>query len=201
MVFDITDMNYFRLVRRTDPTYTAVTAIKEWLHWNPKMSVELAEEIWPDMDPDSFPMDWGAMESYLRGLDPVDAFYVGYYSHPDCNVYDEYYVIDAYGHFSSMNDAEYEDACVEFMTDNGYHAILDGDYPAPRELAEVLALWGETVRTDNKRPSSKSKSSSKPTGKKTASKNRKQTSAFKNTRSAETKTKTVRPKPSERCRA
>lgn len=201
MVFDITDMNYFRLVRRTDPTYTAVTAIKEWLYWNPKMSVEFAEEIWPDMDPDSFPMEWDAMESYLRGLDPMKAFYTGYYSHPDCNCSDEYYVMDAYGHFSSMNDAEYVDACVEFMTENGYRAILDGDYPAPRELAEVLDLWGETVRTDNKRPSVRSKSGSKLIGKETASKNRKQTTASKNTRSAGTKTKAGRSKPSKRFRA
>lgn len=208
------DMNYYRLVRRTDPTYGAVDAIKEWLYSNPRTSVKLAEEIWPGMDPDSFPMDWDAMEDHLKGMDPMDVFYAGYYSHPDCDSSDEYYVMDGYGHFSSMSESEYVRACVDFMRDNGYLSILDRTVSVPKELADVLALWGETVRSENVRPSrcrngckGCGECGSKPVGKTSknrkptkASKNRKPTKASRNARSTGTESGT-KSKSSKRCRA
>lgn len=137
-----TDMGYFKLVRRTDPTYTAVTAIHEWLYSNPDVAVELAQEVWPEIDPDSCPMDWDTMETYLKDLSPMDAFFVGRFS-VDCDVNDTYFQMDGYGHFRSLNDYGYAKACVEFMSDNGYRAILNGDVEVPSDLAKVLALWGE----------------------------------------------------------
>lgn len=211
-----TDMKYYRLARRTDPTYGAVDAIKEWLYSNPRTSVKLAEEIWPEMDPDSFPMDWDVMEDYLKGMDPMDVFYAGYYSHPDCDSSDGHYVMDGCGHFSSMNESEYVRACVDFMRDNGYLSILDGTVSVPRELADVLALWGETVKSENVRPSGCrngckgcGECGSKPTGKKSASKNRKPTKASKNKKSTKASRNAkstgteagTKSKSSKRCRA
>ena len=205
----VNDMNYFRLVRSTDPTYTVVAAIKEWLAWNPKTSVKLAEEIWPEIEPDSFPMKWDAMKDYLRGLDPMDVFYTGYYSYPDCDSSDEYFVMDAYGHFKSMTDVEYERACVKFMIDDGYNPILDGDVPVPRELAEVLALWGNNVRSDNRRLTSKckrgckgcGKCDSKSIGRKDSSENRKRIATSENKKTVKSVSKSGRSKSTKRRKA
>ena len=153
----VADMDYYRLVRRTDPSYTEYNAFKEWIGENPDVAVELAEEIWPDEDFDSFPKSWDEMRADLQSLDDVmDVFFAGYFSNPNVNVSDDYFVKDAYGHYSSLTDREYVQACVDFMRDGGYYAIvIDKKYPVPKELAEVLALWGTTVRTENIRPTAR----------------------------------------------
>ena len=201
----VADMNFYRHIRRTDPTFREAEAIKDWLVTNPEASVRLAEDIWPEMDPNGYPMDWDAVCEHLDGLEPLEAFYAGYYSQERCNISDDYYTMDGYGHFSSMDYDGFEEVCVDFMCNHGYRAILNGDHPAPEELAEVLALWGTAVRTDNRRPTPKCKGGScgrpvakKVPTKKTGSANTKS----KSTKSGNTKSKSVRSKtPAKRCRA
>lgn len=215
----VADMDYFRHVRRTDPSYSAYDASKEWLRANRDVAVELAEKIWPDVDPDSFPKDRDTMWDYLKSKDPMDVFYAGYYSNLNCDSGDEYYMMDGYGQFRSLSEQEYEQACVDFMCGWGCEEIVFGDkYPVPRELAVVLALWGKMVRTENRRPSTCKGGCTgcgrcgKPVAKKSPSKNRKITRQSKNTKSASTKSnstkssntksKSVKSKtPAKRCRA
>lgn len=216
----VADMDYYRLVRRTDPSYTAYDAFKEWMRTNRDVAVDLAEQIWPEVDPGSFPMDRNSMIDYLDSMDSMDVFFEGYYSHPNVNYSDEYFVMDGNGHFSSLSYSKYEQMCVAFMCGWGYEEIAFGDkYPVPKELAEVLALWGTIVRTDNRRPTSTCKGGctgcgkcGKPVGKKSPSKNRKITRQSKNTKSASTKSKSTKSSntksksvksksPAKRCRA
>lgn len=202
----VANMDYYRAVRREDPSYSAYDAFKEWMRDNPDVAVELAKKIWPELDPDTFPMDWGAMSDYLKSKDPMDVFFDGYYSYPNVNNSEEYFVMDGYGHFSSISDRKYEKMCVDFMCGWGYEEIAFCDkYPVPRELAEVLALWGLIVRSENRRPTPKCKGGScgrpvarKVPTKKTGSANTKS----KSTKSSNTKLKSVKSKtPAKRCRA
>ena len=190
----VANMNYYRAVRREDPSYTAYDAFKEWMRDNPDVAVELAKKIWPELDPDTFPMDWDEMRDYLEGLDTMDVFFAGYYSNPNVDHSDDHFVIDGYGHFSSISDRKYEKMCVDFMCGWGYEEIAFGDkYPVPRELADVLALWGKMVRTENRRPSTCKGGCTgcgkcgRPVVKKAPSENRKITRQSKNTKSSNTK--------------
>ncbi len=201
----VADMDYFRLVRRTDPSYTAYSAFKEWMRTNRDTAVELAEQIWPEVDPNGYPMNWDDLSDCFRAMDPMDVFFEGYYSYPNCDSGDEYFIVEGDGHFSSMNYDGFEDACVDFMCNHGYRAILNGEYPAPKELAEVLALWGTTVRTENRRPTPRCKGGScgKPVAKKVPTKKTGSANTkSKSTKSASTKAKSVKSKaPAKRCRA
>ena len=153
----ISDMDYYRYVRRSDPSYGAYEAFREWIGDHPDVAVELAEKIWPEEDPETFPMSWDEMRADLQSLDDVmDVFFAGYFSYPNVDNSDEYFVKDGNGHFSSLPDWKYERACVNFMRDEGFEPIvIDKKYPAPKELAEVLALWEATVRTENIRPTAR----------------------------------------------
>lgn len=215
----VANMDYYRAVRREDPSYSAYDAFKEWMRDNPDVAVEFAEKIWPEYDPDTFPMDWDAMNDHLKSKDPMDVFFDGYYSYPNVNYSDKYFVMDGYDHFTSISDRKYEQMCVDFMCGWGYEEIAFGDkYPVPKELAEVLALWGLIVKTANRRPTTCKGgctgcgSCGSPVAKKSPSKNRKNASQSKNTKSASTKSKStkssntksksVRSKtPAKRCRA
>lgn len=215
----VANMDYYRAVRREDPSYSAYDAFKEWMRDNPDVAVEFAEKIWPEYDPDTFPMDWDAMNDHLKSKDPMDVFFDGYYSYPNVNYSDKYFVMDGYDHFTSISDRKYEQMCVDFMCGWGYEEIAFGDkYPVPKELAEVLALWGMIVKTANRRPTTCKGGCTgcgacgRPVAKKSPSKNRKNASQSKNTKSASTKSKStksgntksrsVRSKtPAKRCRA
>ena len=152
----VADMDYYRLVRRSDPTYGAYEAFREWIGDNPDVAVELAEKIWPEEDPETFPMSWDEMRADLQSLDDVmDVFFAGYFSYPNVDASDDHFVQDVCGHFSSLTDWEYVQACVDFMRDKGFEPIVDKKYPVPKELAEVLALWETTVRTENIRPTAR----------------------------------------------
>lgn len=190
----VANMDYFRLVRRTDPSYTAYSAFKEWMRTNRDTAVELAEQIWPEVDPNGYPMNWDDLSDCFRAMDPMDVFFEGYYSYPNCDSGDEYFIVEGDGHYRSLSYSEYEQECVDFMCSQGYEAMVLGDkYPVPRELADVLALWGKMVRTENRRPSTCKRGCTgcgacgRPVAKKAPSKNRKVTRQSKNTKSASTK--------------
>ena len=167
---------------------------------NPDIAVELAERIWPEVDPETFPMSWDEMRDYLEGLDTMAVFFAGYYSNPNVDYSDNHFVIDGNGHFRSLSDRNYEQACVDYMRNDGYESIvIEKKYPAPMELAEVLALWGKTVRTANRRPSAKCEGGCTGCGKcgklssgKAPSKNRKTVGRSRNARSAETRSSDTR---------
>ena len=196
----VANMDYYRLVRRTDPSYTAYSAFKEWMRTNRDTAVELAEQIWPEVDPNGYPMNWDDLSDCFRAMDPMDVFFEGYYSYPNCDSRDEYFIVEGDGHYRSLSYSEYEQECVDFMCSQGYEAMVLGDkYPVPRELAVVLALWGKMVRTENRRPTSTCKGGCtgcgkcrKPVAKKSPSKNRKITRQSKNTKSASTKSKSTK---------
>ena len=192
----VANMDYYRAVRREDPSYSAYDAFKEWMRDNPDVAVEFAEKIWPEYDPDTFPMDWDALNDHLKSKDPIDVFFDGYYSHPNVNYSDKYFVMDGYDHITSISDRKYEQMCVAFMCGWGYEEIaFDDKYPAPKELADVLALWGMIVRTENRRPTSTRKGGScgRQAPKKAPSKNSKSRSS--NAKSAGTKSRSVKAKP------
>ncbi len=157
---------------KTDPNYSKEDAVREWVKLNPDEAVELAQQIWPDFGSKSkyYPMDYASFEDYLYGINPFDVVMEGYYSasnHFDPN--DSYFQMDGDGHYTSMNEAQYEDACKEFMYYNGHRYILENaDYlDLPDEL-EAIVDWNEESK--NLRPRSGSKTRAKSPARKQPSK-------------------------------
>ena len=199
----VANMDYYHAVYREDPSYCPYDAFKEWMEDNPDVAVELAEKIWPEVDPETFPMSWDGMCDYLEGLDTMDVFFAGYFSNPNVDHSDDHFVIDGNGHFSSLSDRNYERACIDFMRDDGYESIvIEKKYPAPKELADVLAIWGTTVKTANRRPTTCKGGCTgcgacgRPVVKKAPSKNRKNASQSKNTKSSNTKSNSTKARSS-----
>ena len=142
------DFEYFRRMRDTDPTYTARAAVRKWLSEHPEDAVELAELAWSNIDGYGRPMTHEELKRCLGYWDPIQFVLAGYASE-HLNGSDPY--LELVGdHFRSLSRAEYIDACMDFMLDEGCEAILDEDIEAPRELERIIALWNGT--SNNFRP-------------------------------------------------
>ena len=153
---------------KTDPNYSKEDAVAEWVRVNPDEAVELAQQIWPNFYSDytSYPMDYDELEDYLSKQDPIEAFLAGYYSASNgFSLSDDYYQRDGNGHFSSMDEEQYIDACKEFMDVRGYKYVLENaDYlDLPEELEEIVD-WDEESK--NLCPIRRNKPRAKPPVKK-----------------------------------
>jgi len=134
------DNSYYILCRRTDPTYTAETAIKEWLSENKDVAIGLAQQYWSENDPDSEPFDWDYFEELLQSMGPIEAFRAGCFS--DINWSDNYVVIDGYGNFETISDSEFEDRCYSLVHESDFiEKILDGTLEIPPDMAEIIGIF------------------------------------------------------------
>ena len=156
------DMGYFELVWRTDPTYGAEDAVREYLFDHP----EVARDIIYQMDRDDMPFDYDALEDYLKSMGAVDAFNVGMMSADKCSLADDYFRFDAYGHVESMSDWEFNDWCMEVARDNAFDIAM-GKYEIPQELAKIIQIWDVCPEDlglsyfDNRKPKAQAKTSTK----------------------------------------
>lgn len=134
------DMDYFRLCKRTDPSYTIEVALKEYLSDHSEVAIEIARQYWEEED-DGKAMTNDEMWDYIAGcLTPEEAFSLGQNSE---RVGDSKYVgVDGYGNLVSLTSSEYRDwcrnACQETMSD-----IIEGVYEIPKELQEVIDLFAD----------------------------------------------------------
>lgn len=138
---ETSENSYYLLVRRTDPTYRAEDAIKEWLSENSDVAVGLGRQYWSENDPDSEPFDWDTFEEIINSLGAWEAFQRGLYS--NINWSDDYVAVDGYGNFESMSDYEVEKKCLELTGDSYFiKSILEGDLEIPPDMAEILTIFG-----------------------------------------------------------
>ncbi len=145
--------------RDTDPTYTVTDAIIEYLSGNPAEAKELAYQYWDRNDPDAIPFDKEfALEEVIGNMAPREAYWMGIFSEPltDFNLYR----LDGYGHFQAIGDEEEYmlDACKEAVDD-----IADGEYEISDELQDIIDLFDEDSRSNNRKP--RASSGKKPVAK------------------------------------
>lgn len=156
------DMGYFKLVWRTDPTYGAEDAVREYLSSNP----EVAKDIVYQMDRDDMPFEYDVLEDFLRSMGAVDAFNIGMMSADKCSLNDDYFRFDAYGHVESITDREFDQWCLRIAREKAFDIAM-GKYDIPEELTKVIQIWDVCPEDlglsyfDNKKPKSQVRSSSK----------------------------------------
>lgn len=139
------DLEYFRLCRRTDPTYTMYHAYKEYLSENTDEAEEIAQQYWENNSYDEV-FDGYALEDYLSGLDPEEAFRAGvfasgYRDDREFNYNADHFRFNGYGNIESIEDYDYDDIIMDAALD-AFDGVSDGDYSISDELEEVLRIFG-----------------------------------------------------------
>lgn len=129
-------LDYFVMVRRTDPTYGARCALREYLGWNSEVACQLAQEL----NPEDMPVDLDTLLEHLKALGGLDAFSVGKNSWNSCNFSSEWFQIYD-DHIESMSQLMYEEWCIETIVIEYSDEIIAGEIEVPAQLRALLALW------------------------------------------------------------
>lgn len=130
-------LDYFVMVRRSDPTFGARRALQVYLHDNRKLACQLAQEL----NPEDMPVDFDTLQAYLKALGGVDAFSVGRNSWNTYNPSSDWFQISD-DRIESMSQLRYEKWCVETIVSEYSDEIIDGEIEVPAQLRAVLDLWG-----------------------------------------------------------
>lgn len=167
------EMSYFRLCRRTDPTFTRRDAITEYLNSHDDEAEDIARQYWIKNDDDEWVMDNGEMWDRIGSMDPEDAFRLGQMSE---RVIDADYVrYDGYG---NLEDATYSRRDLyRYACEEACEGIIDGEYEISKNLEEVIGIWSDPRYEyegddaylgvgENRKPSAKKTGGRKPPVKK-----------------------------------
>lgn len=131
----VADMDYYRLVRRTDPSYTARTAVREYLGENKDVAVRICY----DLELDDMPFGYDELRDYLSGMDPIDIFTLGVYCRRPFG-FNGYFQFEGDGNLRSLDDREFLSWCLTEACEHD-DEIIDGLVPIPAEMNRVLDLW------------------------------------------------------------
>lgn len=130
-------LDYFVMVRKTDPTYGARRALEQYLDENRELACQLAQ----DLNPEDMPVDFDTLQERLKALGGVDAFRIGMRSWNSCNFSSEWFQIydDS---IESMSQLRFEYWCINTIVSEYSDEIIDGEIEVPAQLRAVLDLWG-----------------------------------------------------------
>ena len=131
----VANMNYYRMVRKTDPSYTPREAVREYLGENKDVAVRICQ----DLGLDDMPFGFDDLGVYLRGKDPIDVLAMGIYCTKPFD-FNGYFQFEGDGNLRSMNEREYLKWCVDKASEYA-DEIYDGKISVPAEMKKVLDLW------------------------------------------------------------
>lgn len=184
------DLEYFRLCRKTDPSYTVENAIMEYLSGDFDEAMEVANQICDlNDDYDSRVLTYDDVMDIIENMNPVDAFWDGRYSSCDINT-SGYYYIDGYGHFEAADG----DHVMNIISD-GWEHIVNGECDISDDLQDVIDVFeddddedDDDYRSNNRKSATKKKPASKAGAKKPA-----KSQCVKRTGTSKTKTPAKKP--------
>ncbi len=128
------DLDDYRHMKRSDPTYTAKDAYRDWFSEHPEEAEEMVRDCDPDFDVDVF-RTWDDVEDYISDLRSIDAFNLGRFSDVSG---DGPWHLDGYGNIEPFDlDEAIQDKICDL-----WHAVYCGEQDVDEELAEILGLWG-----------------------------------------------------------
>lgn len=130
-------LDYFVMVRRTDPTYGARRALEEYLGANSELACQLVQEL----NPEDAPVDFDTLQNHLKAIGGVDAFTLGMRSWNSCDFSRDWFQIFGDG-IESMYQHQYEVWCIDTIVREYSDGIIDGEIEVPAQLRALLALWG-----------------------------------------------------------
>ena len=169
----MTDLEYYRLCKRTDPTYTAYNAYKEYLSENVGEAEDIAREYWDNNNYDSEVFDWDTLVSYFDGMEPEDIFRLGAfatgYGDDDFNYSAPYFRFNGYGNIESVESYDYEDLIMDGAHD-AFDSVMDEEISISDELEEVLRIFGYGGGEDNEPSYNRKSQARKNSPRKTAKK-------------------------------
>ena len=152
---DNEETSYYKLVRRTDYTYTAKNAIIEWLDEHPDVREELTDE-WASENGDErweyYPLD--DLEDFLSGMNVWDVFSLGLHSQIVWS--DPYFRFDGNGNIESISEIDVEKIRREITREDQFaEDILNGELAIPADMAQIVRMFawdGDKIRTANLKP-------------------------------------------------
>lgn len=133
------EMSYFRLCRRTDPTFTRRDAVIEYLNSHKDEAEDIARQYWMKNNDDEWVMENGEMWDRIGSMDPEDAFRLGQMSE---RVIDADYVrYDGYGNLEDATYTRFD--LYRYACEEACDGILDGEYEISKNLEEVIGIWSD----------------------------------------------------------
>ncbi len=137
MTNKIRDMDaYIRY--RSSSSSSAERALGMWLEDHPDAACSLASKL----KPEGMPMNYKALDRYMKSIDGNEGFTLGQNSGTTCNFKDPWFEVTPGFRIDSMSQEEFEDWCVDAVQDFYADEIIAGDIKVPTELRKVLDLWG-----------------------------------------------------------
>ncbi len=115
----------------------AESALRMWLEDHPDAACSLATKLDPDV-----PINYKALERYLKSINGYDGYTLGQNSGATCNFKDPWFKVTRGLRIDSMSQREFEDWCVDAVSEDHADEIIAGDVKIPAELRKVLDLWG-----------------------------------------------------------
>ena len=152
---DNEETSYYKLVRRTDYTYTAKHAIQEWLAEHPDVREDLAREWAPESHDDELDIiSMDILDDFFSGMKPteiLDEFHT-----PDFDSSDPYFRYGRSGKIESLSELQAEDVYEQIADEDGFaEAILNGKLEIPADMALIVRMFawdGDKIRTYNLKP-------------------------------------------------
>ena len=164
----VADMDYYRLVRNTDPTYTIGTAVREYLSDNKDVAVGICY----DLGLEDLPFGYDDLRHYLSNMDVIDVLSLGIYCTRPFD-FNGYFQFEGDGNLRSLDEREFLSWCFSEACDHT-DEIVAGKVPIPPEMSKVLDLWrihSDVVNgVNNRKPVPKKKTPVKKPAKKASSK-------------------------------
>jgi len=161
------DLEYFRLCRATDPTYTMYNAYKEYLYDNFSEAEEIAQYYWTEYAYDDEVFDFDSLMELLSCMNTEDVFRLGVFAsgyRDDEFAYGApYFKFNGYGNIESVESYDYEDM-VQDAAHEAFDMVVDGEIEISDELKAVLDIFG--FSSDGASYNRKSKKASKKPAKK-----------------------------------
>ena len=167
----VADMDYYRLVRQTDPSYTPRDAVREYLSENKDVAVNICYNPSGEGIIDDMPFDYDVLRIMLSTKDPVDILALGIYCTKPFD-FNGYFQFEGDGNLRSMSEREYLSWCFSTACEYADEIYLRKVY-VPPEMQRVLDLWGippsDMKAVYNRKPAPAKKPVKKAPAKKTCS--------------------------------
>ena len=135
----VADMDYYRLVRQTDPSYTPREAVWQYLGENRDVAVDICYYLSAEGTIDDMPFGFEELKDRLSGMDPVDILALGIYCTKPFD-FNGYFQFEGDGNLRSMTEREYLSWCFSTACEYADEIYARKVY-VPPEMQRVLDLW------------------------------------------------------------
>lgn len=135
----MTDVDYYAMMRLSDPSATWDVALEQYLRENPDKRAQLFEYFRNDGD---WPCDIEGLKGNLRDMKrPADVYRFGHNAAIK-DLSGPYFTLDRYNRLDAMSAEDYERYCINEICHEWDDWVLrSGWLSTPMELEEIRSFW------------------------------------------------------------